>query len=83
VVGLYGVNGIGTTTTCKTLCNEVLSKYEGKVCHFDFPIVPTSVSKEFFQKVLKDLTRKSMDVIQHLDERQVSFLVSIFMFVCK
>jgi len=68
VVGLYGVGGIGKTTTCKTLCNELSSKYEGRVCHIEFPIVPSSDSKEFLQKVLRDLTQKSVDVIQHLNE---------------
>jgi len=73
VVGIYGVGGIGKTSTCKTLCNEFSSKFEGRICHIEFPVVPSSVSKEFFQKVLRGLIRKSMDVIQQLEEGQVSF----------
>jgi len=80
VVGIYGVGGIGKTTTCKTLCNDWLDEYEGRVCHIEFPIVPLSISREFFQKVLRDLTNKSVDAIQDLDEGQVSILVSILMF---
>jgi len=71
VVGLYGMGGIGKTTACKTLCNELSNDFEGRVCHIELERT-TSNSKELLQKVLIKLTRKSRDVIQELDEGEVS-----------
>lgn len=34
IFGFYGIGGIGKTTMCKTLCNE-LSEFSGKVCHVE------------------------------------------------
>jgi len=77
VVGIFGVGGVGKTTTCKTMCNELSSKYEGRVCHIEFPSVPLGDFKELFKKVLRDLTRKSIEVIQQLNEGEVRLLVSM------
>lgn len=35
MVGFYGVGGIGKTTMCKTLCNELLQEFEGEVSHVE------------------------------------------------
>jgi len=71
VVGLYGVGGIGKTTACKTLCNEFSNDFEGRVCHIELAST-SSNSKELLQEVLIKLTRKSREVIQQLDEGEVS-----------
>jgi len=62
VVGIYGVGGIGKTTICKTLCNELSSKYEGKVCHVEFDNT-CSNSKELLQNVVLKLIGKSADFV--------------------
>lgn len=66
-----GVGSIGKTTTCKTLCNKFSSKYKGRVCHLELKST-NSNSKELSQKVLVDLTRKSIEVLQPLNEGEVS-----------
>lgn len=71
VVGLHGVGGIGKTTTCKTLSNELLKEYEGRVCHLEFQSVPSKDSIEVLRKALVDLTRKRKEVIQNLNEGEV------------
>jgi len=78
VVGIHGVGGIGKTTTCKTLLNELLKEYEGRVCHLEFQSVPSRDSIELLQKVLIDLTRKSTVVIQLLNEGEVRLLIFRF-----
>jgi len=75
IVGIYGVGGIGKTTTCKTLCNELSSKYEGRVCHIEFQSEASKNSKELLQKVLIELSRKRTEVIQPLNEGQVGFKI--------
>jgi hypothetical protein len=44
VVGIYGV-GIGKTTLCKILCNELLGKYEGRTCHVELKYKDSSLMK--------------------------------------
>jgi len=70
VIGLYGVGGIAKTMACKTLCNELSSAFEGRVCHIELDS-STSNSKELLQKVLINLTRKSQEVVQQLDKGEV------------
>ncbi len=77
VVGIYGVGGIGKTTICMTLCNELSSEYEGRVCHVVFESVPGFKYEECFQKVLRDLMKNSVEAIQQFNEGQVRFLVSM------
>jgi len=71
VVGIFGVGGIGKTTTCKTLCNELSSKYQGRVCHVEFDNT-CSNSKELLQKTVIYLTRQSANFVRELDEGVVS-----------
>jgi uridine kinase len=82
VVGIYGVGGIGKTTTCKTLCNELSNKYEGKVCHIEFQSEASKDSKELLQKVLVELSRKSREAIQPLNEGEVGFRISMCISIC-
>jgi len=71
VVGIFGVGGIGKTTTCKTLCNELSNKYQGKVCHVEFDNT-CSNSKELLQNAVICQTRQSADFVCQLDEGVVS-----------
>jgi len=79
VVGLHGVGGIGKTTTCKTLSNELLREYDGRVCHLEFQSGPSKDSIELLQKALVDLTRKSKEVIKLLNEGEVRLLILVLM----
>jgi GTPase SAR1 family protein len=51
-IGLYGVGGIGKTTLCKSLCNDYLAKFNGKVWH-----------AELGKKSAEDIQK---DVLYHL-----------------
>jgi nitrogenase subunit NifH len=67
---MYGVGGIGKTTMCKTLCNELSNEYEGQVCHVEFESKGTS-SKGLLEKVLMRLTNISLEALQRFNEGQV------------
>jgi nitrogenase subunit NifH len=67
---MYGVGGIGKSTMCKTLCNELSHEYEGQVCHVEFESKYIS-SKGLLEKVLMCLTNTSLEAFQQMDEGQV------------
>jgi uridine kinase len=68
VVGIYGVGGIGKTTTCKTLSNELLQEFEGKVSHVE---LDSESPKELLKRAVKDLTNTSQELLQQLNEGEV------------
>jgi ABC-type cobalamin/Fe3+-siderophores transport system ATPase subunit len=83
VVGMYGVGGIGKSTVCKTLCNELSHEYEGRVCHFEFEITNLS-SKGLLEKVLMRLTNTSLEFLQRMNEGEVGVQSSkvVIKFLC-
>lgn len=71
-MGIFGVGGIGKTTICNLLCNELSNEYEGRVCHIELETQPTtSISLESLRKLVTILTDKDMEFVQILDEGQV------------
>ena len=85
VMGLYGVAGIGKTTMCKILCNELDGEFNSKVHHVELP--SGSEVGEFnrkvhhlqlLQKVLNALTNTSLEFAKSLNEDQV--IIAIFFF---
>ena len=65
VVGLYGVGGIGKTTICKALCNELSPKFGDFVCHIE---LGNGSELGMLQKALKKLTNMENDVVDKLDD---------------
>ena len=69
VVGLYGVGGIGKTTACKYLCEDLFMKFGGKVCYVEFG---SGITEEYrLQEVLKRLTNTNKKVLKSLNKQQV------------
>lgn len=68
VVGLYGTGGIGKTTFCKVLCNELDKKFHGKVCHAELG----NPTLELLKVVIKTLTDTAKQQFEHWTEDQVS-----------
>ncbi|KAG0603716.1 hypothetical protein M758_10G116000 [Ceratodon purpureus] len=53
VMGLYGIGGIGKTTMCKAMCNEVFERFGGRVCHVE---LNTTSEVEILRNVLRRLS---------------------------
>lgn len=53
MVGLYGAGGIGKTTFCKELLDELEMKFHGKVCHVE---IGSHTQEEFLQLLIRCLT---------------------------
>jgi len=83
VGGIYGVGGIGKTTICHTLCNELSKKYEGRVYHIefqsdaskDFKEFPGNYYKELLHKVLIKFSDKNRETIETSDYGEVRFRI--------
>ena len=54
VVGVYGIGGIGKTTICKALCNDLSEQHQGRVAHAEMESRPES-------EVLKEVVRRLSD----------------------
>ncbi|KAG0580767.1 hypothetical protein KC19_4G197800 [Ceratodon purpureus] len=65
VVGLYGMGGIGKTTACKALCNDLVIQFKGRVCYIEFG----SMSKvESLKEMLRRLTKTNHDILGQLND---------------
>ena len=70
IMGLYGMGGIGKTTICKALCNELSQRFNEKVCHIE---LESASAIEMLRKALKKLTYKRHDILDEVDDiRQVT-----------
>jgi Ni2+-binding GTPase involved in maturation of urease and hydrogenase len=65
VVGMYGVGGIGKTTICKALCNELSSRFHDNVCHVE---IGHRSEMKLLRKALKRLTTLSHEILDKLDD---------------
>ncbi|KAG0559593.1 hypothetical protein KC19_10G116800 [Ceratodon purpureus] len=64
VMGLYGIGGIGKTTMCKAMCNEVFERYEGRVCHVE---LNTTSEVEILRSVLRRLSTIELEHVGGLN----------------
>ncbi len=58
VVGLYGVGGIGKTTICKSMCNDLSEECQGKVAHIE---LGSQSEEELLKGVLQRLTNMNLE----------------------
>jgi len=68
IVGLYGVGGIGKTTICKAMCNELSKDYRNKVAHVE---LGSRSEEELLKEVLRQLTDKNLQRLGRMDVDKV------------
>jgi ABC-type multidrug transport system ATPase subunit len=68
VVGLYGRGGIGKTTFCKAMCNEMWTDFNGKVFYFE---LEGENMLKTYQTLLAGLTGTRNEDVQILDSNEV------------
>ncbi|KAG0615814.1 hypothetical protein M758_5G068900 [Ceratodon purpureus] len=68
VIGLHGIGGIGKTTICKAMCNEMSKEFHGKVCHIELKSSTEAV--QLLRELLKRLTKSKHDIVDryNIDE---------------
>jgi translation initiation factor RLI1 len=71
VVGMYGMGGIGKTTACKILCNDLSTDYYDKVCHVELGNVS---EMELLQKVLKVFSNLDIEFLNSFSKVCILFL---------
>lgn len=69
MIGLYGMGGIGKTTICKAMCNEMSKEFNGKVCHIE--LKSSSESLQLLREVLKRLTNIRPQMLDGLNIDEV------------
>jgi GTPase SAR1 family protein len=68
ILGIYGVGGIGKSTTCMVLCNNYFKDFQGRVCHVEFG---SGDELQMLQEILKRLTNTKHEVIRNLNKDEV------------
>jgi hypothetical protein len=74
VFGMYGVGGIGKTTACKILCNDLSIDYYDKVYHAELGRLS---EMEMLREVLKMFSRMNGEILNKISDVGV---VSILIF---
>lgn len=68
VVGLYGVGGIGKTTICKAMCNDLSKEYRGRVAHVE---LESGSEDELLKEVLRRLTNTKRELLSAMNVDEV------------
>ena len=75
LVGLYGVGGIGKSTICKALCNNLFMNFHGRVCHVE---LGAGNELELVREMLRKLTDIRDEVIGGYNEGQTNALAIVY-----
>lgn len=58
IIGLHGFGGIGKSTLCKAMCNDVSAECGGKVAHVE---LGSQSEEELLKEVLQRLTNMNLE----------------------
>jgi len=58
IIGLHGFGGIGKTTLCKAMCNDVSEECGGKVAYLE---LGSCNEEELFKELLQRLTNMNLE----------------------
>jgi Holliday junction resolvasome RuvABC ATP-dependent DNA helicase subunit len=75
VLGMHGMGGIGKTTACKVLCNNLSTDY--RVCHAELGSLSET---ELLRKVLKAFSNLDVELLNGISNLEVVYILFFIIF---